>query len=144
MVFDQDLLPAFQYKGRTSSALQGASDLIFNTAVSFSTIGEKEFMTTLAANYSSDKLAYLGSPEDFENSEDLYNDEIIEKGFWTLDIVMSKKLTEKLTLKFVGKNLLDAQIEQTQKVFDGVQETVQTVSIYKKGATFSLSAKYVF
>jgi len=144
MVFDQDLLPEFQYNGRTSSALQGASDLILNAAVSFSTIEEKEFITTIAANYSSDKLAYLGSPEDFENSLENYNDEIIEKGFWTLDLVMSKKLTEKLTLKFVGKNLLDAQIKQTQKVFDGTQETIETVSLYRKGAIFSVSAKYAF
>jgi len=144
MVFEQDLLPEFQYKGRTTSALEGASDLILNGALSFSTLEEKEFIATVAVNYSSDKLAYLGSPEDFDNSLELYNDEIIEKGFWMLDLVVSKKVTEKLSLKFAGKNLLNSQIMQTQKVFNGYVESNEIVSSYRKGSVFSLTAKYEF
>ena len=144
MTTNQDLLPEFQYKGRTTSKLEGASDLIFNSAITFSTLGEKSFMSTLAVNYSSDKLAYLGSPEDFDNSLENYNDEIIEKGFWTLDMVLSKKLNEKLSLKLVGKNLLDSEIRQTQNIWDGTTEVNETVSSYRKGATISLAAKYSF
>lgn len=145
MSTDQDLLPEFQYKGKTSSKLQGASDLIFNSALSFSTLEEKTFVSTIAVNYASDKLAYLGSAEDYENSLENYNDEIVEIGFWTLDMIFSKKLSDKLSLKLVGKNLLDAQIKQTQKVVNSRgKETNYVVSSYRKGATVSFSVKYEF
>lgn len=145
MSTNQDLLREYQYKGKTSSKLQGASDLIFNSAFTFSTLSEKTFMSTLSLNYASDKLAYLGSAEDFDNSLENYNDEIVEIGFWTVDMVLSKQLTEKLSLKLVGQNLLDAEIKQTQKVVNSRDiETNYTVSSYRKGATVKFSIKYVF
>ena len=146
MWFNQDLKKNFQYKGKTETNLQGASDFILNTALSFSTKSEREFVATTAVNYSSDKIAVLGAPEDQSSSETLYNDEIIEKGFITLDLVMSKKLSEKLSLRIRGKNLLNPAIEQTQLVrslVNGV-ETDETVVSYKKGSqvTFSLAYKF--
>jgi hypothetical protein len=117
-----------------------------NTALSFSTKSEKEFVATTALNYSSDKIAVLGSPEDQTSSETLYNDEIIEKGFVTLDFVMSKKLSEKLSLRIQGKNLLNPDIQQTQLVrslVDGI-ETDETIVSYKKGSRVNLSLTYKF
>lgn len=146
MWFNQDLKENFQYKGKTETNLQGASDFILNTALSYSTKSEKEFVATAAVNYSSDKIAVLGAPEDQTSSETLYNDEIIEKGFVTLDLVMSKKLSEKLSLRIQGKNLLNPAIEQTQLVrslVDGV-ETDETVVSYKKGSRVNLSLTYKF
>ena len=64
MWFNQDLKENFQYKGKTETNLQGASDFILNTALSFSTKSEREFVATTAVNYSSDKIAVLGAPED--------------------------------------------------------------------------------
>jgi outer membrane receptor protein involved in Fe transport len=146
MWFKQDLLSDYQYKGKTESDLQGASDLILNTAISFNTKEENEFSATAAVNYSSDKVAFLGAPEDQTNSLTQYNDEIIENGFWTLDMVVSKELSEKLVLKLSGKNLLNPAIEQSQKVqplSTGI-ETTETVSSYKKGSQISLSLNYTF
>ena len=146
MWFNQDLKKNFQYKGKTETNLQGASDFILNTALSFSTKSEREFVATTAVNYSSDKIAVLGAPEDQSSSETLYNDEIIEKGFITLDLVMSKKLSEKLSLRIRGKNLLNPAIEQTQLVrslVNGV-ETDETVVSYKKGSQVTLSLAYKF
>jgi outer membrane receptor protein involved in Fe transport len=146
MWFNQDLKENFQYKGKTETNLQGASDFILNTALSFSTKSEKEFVATTALNYSSDKIAVLGSPEDQTSSETLYNDEIIEKGFVTLDFVMSKKLSEKLSLRIQGKNLLNPDIQQTQLVrslVDGI-ETDETIVSYKKGSRVNLSLTYKF
>ncbi len=146
MWFNQDLKENFQYKGKTETNLQGASDFILNTALSFSTKSEREFVATTAVNYSSDKIAVLGGPEDKASSETLYNDEIIEKGFVTLDLVMSKKLSEKLSLRIRGKNLLNPAIEQTQLVrslVNGV-ETDETVVSYKKGSQVTLSLAYKF
>lgn len=146
MWFNQDLFEEFQYKGKTESDLQGASDFILNTALSYSTNKEKEFNATLAANYSSDKVFALGAPEDFANSTVLYNDEIIEKGFLTLDAVLSKDLSERLSLRLTAKNLLNPSIEQTQLVRNITTEIErnEVVSSYKKGAVYALSLRYTF
>ncbi|AQS94728.1 TonB-dependent receptor [Polaribacter sp. BM10] len=146
MWLKQDLLKDFQYKDVTESSLQGASDFIINSSLSYSDKKEKEFIATLTGNYSSDKIFALGSPEDFANSASLYNDEILEKGFVALDLVVSKKLTDNLVVKFVGRNLLNPEIKQTQKVRDLITEieTNQTVLSYKKGSQLTLSVKYTF
>ena len=146
MWLQQDLFKDFQYKNITKSSLQGASDFIANGSLTYSNLKEKEFIATLTGNYSSDKIYALGSPEDFSNSASLYNDEIIEKGFIALDLVVSKKLSENLMLKLVGRNLLNPEIKQSQLVKSLITdvETNQTVLSYKKGSQLSLSVKYSF
>jgi len=146
MWFKQDLLEEFQYNNKTESDLQGASDLIINTALSYSNNKENEFSATLAGNYSSDKIYALGAPEDFTNSAILYNDEILEKEFVTLDLVLSKKLSENLSMKLTGKNMLNPSIEQSQKVkpLSTEIETTEIISSYKKGMDLSLGFKYTF
>ncbi|WP_405609824.1 carboxypeptidase-like regulatory domain-containing protein [Polaribacter sp. Asnod1-A03] len=145
MWFKQDLYDVFQYKGKTESDLQGASDFIANGSLSYSNNKENEFLATLTGNYSSDKVFALGSPEDFVNSATLYNDEIIEKGFVSLDLVLSKELSEKLTIKFVGRNLLNPEIKQTQLVnYLNGEEVNEVVSNYKQGSQISLGVKYSF
>lgn len=146
MWFNQDLFENYQYKDVTETGLQGASDLILNGSLSFNSHTQREFIATVTGNYSSDKIFALGSPEDFANSDTLYNDEIIEKGFFTLDLVMSKELTENLLLKFIGRNLLNPKIEQTQEVRNlatGV-ETNEVVSSYKNGSLLSLGLQLTF
>jgi len=142
----QDLLKDFQYKDITTSSLQGASDFIANGTLSYNNKKENEFIATLTGNYSSDKIFALGSPEDFANSAALYNDEIIEKGFVALDLVVSKQITENLLVKLVGRNLLNPEIKQTQKVQSLITsiETNETVLSYKKGSQLTVSIKYTF
>jgi len=142
----QDLLKDFQYKDITTSSLQGASDFIANGTLSYNNKKENEFIATLTGNYSSDKIFALGSPEDFANSAALYNDEIIEKGFVALDLVVSKEITENLLVKLVGRNLLNPEIKQTQKVQSLITniETNETVLSYKKGSQLTVSIKYTF
>ncbi|OIQ40295.1 MAG: TonB-dependent receptor [Bacteroidetes bacterium MedPE-SWsnd-G1] len=146
MWFDQDIYEEFQYNGKTSSDLEGASDLILNSSLNYSNNKENEFGATLTGNYSSDKIFALGAPEDFANSDVLYNDEIIEKGFFTLDLVLRKQLNERLSMSFKGLNLLNPQIEQTQKVKDipTQVETNETVVSYKKGVDLQLGISYSF
>jgi outer membrane receptor protein involved in Fe transport len=146
MWLEQDLLADFQYKDITTSSLQGASDFIANASLGYTNQKEKELMATVTGNYSSDKIFALGSPEDFANSAALYNDEIIEKGFVALDLVVSKRLSENILLKLVGRNLLNPEIRQTQKVRSLITniETNETVSSYKKGSQLTCSIKYTF
>lgn len=146
MWFNQDLLEEFQYKNVKESNLQGASDLILNASLGYNNQKDNEFTANLTGNYSSDKIFALGSPEDFANSDVLFNDEIIEKGFFTMDFVMSKELSTNWQVKFVCRNLLNPAIEQTQKIRDintGIT-TNEVVNSYKKGSQFNLSLKYSF
>ena len=146
MWFNQDLLEDFQYKNKTESDLQGASDLILNGAISYKSTTENQFIATLTGNYSSDKILALGSPEDFTNSAVLFNDEIIEKGFFTLDLVASKELSKNWQIRLAGKNLLNPDIQQTQKVtnINTAVTTNEIVSSYKNGTQVSLAVKYTF
>lgn len=146
MWFAQDLLDVYQFKNLTKTDLQGASDFIFNGSISYNNQKEKSFKATVTGNFSSDKIFALGSPEDFANSALLFNDHIIEKAFVSLDLVVSKQITDKLYLNFVGRNLLNPQIEQTQLItrVNTNVETNEIVSSYKKGSLLSLSLKYTF
>jgi len=146
MWFKQDLLPTFQYNQQTSSDLQGASGFILNTAISYETVGEKAFLATLSGNYSSDKIYALGAPEDFDNSDVLFNDEIIEKGFVSLDLVLSKKFSDHWSLGIKGKNLLNPAIEQTQQIRSLSTQVVtnETVNSYRKGIDLNIGLKYTF
>lgn len=142
MWFKQDLLANFQYNNKTETGLQGASDFIGNAILSFSDHKENEFAATVTANYSSDKILALGAPEDFENSATIFNSAIIEKGFTTLDVVLSKKLSHRFAVKLTGKNLMNPEIKQTQHIepLSGSPFNA-TVSAYRKGMELSLGIK---
>lgn len=146
MWLNQDLYENFQYKDVTESSLQGASDFIVNSSLSYSNKKEKEFLATLTGNYSSDKIFSLGGAEGFANRATEFNDQIIEKGFVSLDLVMSKELTKKLQIKLIGKNLINPEVKQTQRIKNIITgaETNETVLSYKKGSQLTLSLKYSF
>lgn len=146
MWFEQDLYKEFQYNNKSTSGLQGASDLIINSSVSYNNQRENAFIATLSANYASDKIFALGSPEDLEQSDIMFNEEIIEKGFVTLDVILSKAINKNLTIKALAQNILNPVIKQTQEITDiptGVM-TNETVQSYKRGADFSLNLSYKF
>jgi outer membrane receptor protein involved in Fe transport len=142
MWFNQDLLENYQYNNKTEVDLQGAAGFIFNGSLVYSTNTEKEFKATLTGNYSSDKILALGAPESQTNSDIYFNNEIIEKGFTTLDMVVSKKLSKRVTVKLTGKNLLNPNIKQTKAIKPPSEpESTVTVRSYKKGISLKLGVK---
>lgn len=145
MWLTQDLLEDFQYKGKITSGLQGASDLIFNGSLSYNSRSENPFIATLVGNYSSDKIFALGNPDDKSESKTLYTDEVIEKGFFTLDAILNKKYKD-FNFKLSLKNLLNPNIEQSQTIrnLNTKIETNETVLQYKKGVRLSLGVSYNF
>ena len=150
MKFNQDILELYQYNGKTDTDLQGASDFIINSSLSYRTRSKNEFIASISGNYSSDKIYALGSPEDFVNSATLFNDEIIEKGFISLDLVVSKKINDNLSLKIIGKNLFNPRIDQTQviTVFDAsdiiLSQVNETIQSYKRGSLLTIGFSYKF
>ena len=139
MWFNQDLLEEFQYNNKTESDLQGAAGFIFNGTLMYDSNKEKRFIATLSGNYSADKIYALGAPESFTYSSTLFNNEIIEKGFFTLDLVLSKKLSKRVSLKLSGKNLLNPEIKQEQRIEPQSEEArTEVVQSYKKGVSVKL------
>jgi len=135
----------FRFGDTTEIGLEGASDWIINGAFTYSNNREKEFSATLSGNYSSDKINALGTADSPTQFTTLFSNEIIEEGFVTLDLILSKKITEKLTLKATALNLLDPTIRQTQ-VIDNVDSLTgnvlgsekATVLSYRKGNTYKV------
>ncbi len=143
---DGQLLRTFRYKGLTETGLQGASDWIFNGSLNLVVGTEHPFMASLVANYASDKIYALGAPERQTESETFYNDAIVEKGFISLDAVLSQDLGDHWGIKFTGKNLLNPTVERVQDVRPSTTgiETTQTVRSYTRGAVLSLGINYNF
>jgi len=152
---DGDLVRTFRYKGIDKTDLQGASDWIFNSSLNFNTVGENQFSASINANYASDKIFALGVPTDQTNRDIFYDDAIIEKGFVVLNAVVSKVIAKKFKLTFVGKNLLNPEIKQTQSILTNVSEVAsdpsatrievdETVQSYTTGVGLSLGLSYRF
>lgn len=150
-VYDEDgkFIRTFRYNGKNEIGLQGASDWIFNASANISTETENPFSATLVGAYASDKIFALGNPESqrLDQIDIQYNDEIIEKGFVTLDLIMTKELNDHWQLQFRGQNLLNPEIERYQAIrpiSGNVEESNQTVRSYDRGAVISLGVNYNF
>ena len=136
----------FRYKGLTETGLEGASDWIVNGALNFNTNTENPFEATISGNYASEKIYALGSPE-FQTSGDInYNDAITEKGFVSLDLILSKAINEHFKIGISGKNILNPEIKRTQLIKPSTTniETEETVLSYTRGARFGLNLNYTF
>ena len=146
-VFDgETFIRTFRYNNKSEIGLQGASDWIFNGSINVSTESENPFRASLVGNYASDKIYALGAPEAQNEGDVFYNDEIVEKGFLTLDLVVSKSLGDHWDFQFRGQNLLNPEIERVQDIrtsSTGIEAT-QTVRSYTRGAVLSLGVNYSF
>lgn len=136
----------FRYKGLTETGLQGASNWIFNGSLNLMAGTENPFMVSLVANYASDKIYALGAPEIQAQSDIYYNDAIIEKGFVSLDAVLSQNFGQHWAVKLAGKNLLNPEIKRVQNIKPSTTgiETTETVRSYTRGSVFSLGLRYSF
>ncbi|NJY61147.1 TonB-dependent receptor [Salinimicrobium sp. CDJ15-81-2] len=136
----------FKYNSKNSIGLQGASDWIFNSSLNFTTGNENPFRTILVGNYASDKIYALGAPEVQTEANVFYNNEIIEKGFVTLDLILNKELGDHWNLQLKGQNLLNPKVERVQKIRPSTTgiETMKTVRSYDNGTEISLGVSFSF
>ena len=147
-VFDGEgnFIRTFRYKGLTEIGLEGASDWIVNAGLNFNTNTEYPFEATLSGNYASEKIYALGAPE-FQTSGDInYNEAIMEKGFISMDLILSKQITKNFKIGLSGKNILNPEIKRTQLIKPSTTniETEQTVLSYTLGSRFGLNLNYTF
>ena len=144
---DGSFANTFKYNGKTKIGLEGASDYIVNAALNLSTNWEREFNANISGNYASDKIYAIGGAPDSQTVEtNLYNNEIIEKGFVMLNANLSQELTDRINLNFKALNLLNPEIERTQEVYDNSvdKENTETIRSYRNGVTVSLGLNYQF
>ncbi len=133
----------------TEAPLQGASDVIVNGDISYlKEFGEnKNFSSTLAANYFSSRLFALGSTG---------RGHIVDEGYVTLDLISKLQLNKHIEIGLNLKNLLNPLIERVNENAEGeldmdnpaipgfLEDGPVTLLSYKKGVDFSLSFSYKF
>lgn len=114
------------------SSFTGASDLLLNADLSYVTewTEGRELSTTLAYTHYSDRLYALGSQKG----------NLVDKGMGSLDFILKTKIHKNFAVDFAARNILNPEFKRVQENASGPVDAVT----YKRGAFFSLGAKYTF
>ncbi|HLV50613.1 MAG TPA: hypothetical protein VKY44_01495, partial [Flavobacterium sp.] len=78
----------------------------------------------------SDRLYALGSQKG----------NLIDKGMGSLDLILKAKINKNFGIDFAARNILNPEFKRVQENASGPVDAVT----YKRGAFFSLGAKYTF
>lgn len=115
------------------SSFTGASDLLLNADVSYVTEwNEGRGMTaTVAYTHYSDRLYALGVEK---------KGNLIDKGMGSLDLILKTKIHKNFGIDFAARNIINPEFRRIQNNASGAVDAVT----YKRGAFFSLGAKYTF
>lgn len=115
------------------SSFTGASDLLLNADLSYVTEwNEGRGMTaTVAYTHYSDRLYALGVEQ---------KGNLIDKGMGSLDFILKTKIHKNFAIDFAARNILNPEFRRIQDNASGAIDAVT----YKRGAFFSLGAKYTF
>lgn len=115
------------------SSFTGASDLLLNADLSYVTEwNEGRGMTaTVAYTHYSDRLYALGVEK---------KGNLIDKGMGSLDFILKTQIHKNFALDFAARNILNPEFRRIQ---DNASGAINAVT-YKRGAFFSLGAKYTF
>ncbi len=117
----------------TESKLEGASPLLINSDITYSSKSEKsDFRTSIVFNYFSERVYALGVATKAN---------ILETGIPTLDWITKLGLGQHYGLSLNFRNILDPEFKLTQKLTSGEKVNV---SSYKKGISLSLGFSYKF
>jgi len=117
--------------------MQGASPLLINSDLSYSTSGDKtSFLSTLVFNYAYDKVYSVGTTG---------RENVLEKAVPTLDFINSFGLKKsKLTINLGARNILNSEFKLTQRATSNVTGETKDILIssYKKGVTLFLGLNW--
>ncbi|WCM40919.1 TonB-dependent receptor [Flavobacterium sp. CBA20B-1] len=115
------------------SSFTGASDLLLNADVSYVRDWNdgKGMTATVSYMHYSDRLYALG----VESKGNL-----IDKGMGTLDFVLKTRVHKNFAIDFAARNILNPEFRRIQDNASGAIDAIT----YKRGAFFSLGAKYTF
>lgn len=115
----------------TESSFTGASDLLVNADISYElNLGNGKFVnSSVVYHYFSDRLYSLGIEQ---------KGNFVDKAVGSLDFVLQSKLTSKVGLRLLARNLLDPSYQRVQEN-SGAHVPVMS---YKKGRFFTLGVTY--
>ena len=115
------------------SSFTGASDLLLNADVSYLKEWNegRELTATLAYTHYSDRLYALGVEK---------KGNLVDKGMGSLDFILKTKIHKNFGIDFAARNILNPEFRRIQ---DNATGPVNAVT-YKRGAFFSVGAKYTF
>ncbi|WP_419212812.1 TonB-dependent receptor domain-containing protein [Maribacter sp. X9] len=133
----------------TEAPLQGASDILLNGDISYylEFAEEKNFRSTLAANYFSERLYALGSTG---------RGHLIDKGYVTLDLISKAEFGKHIGIGLNLRNLLNPIIKRVNENAKGkldlenpaipgfLEDGPVTVLSYRRGMDLSASLTYKF
>jgi len=114
-----------------SGQLTGASNIIFNTDLSFlkEFSKHKNILATIIGNYTSENVYAIGSAG---------KGDLINEALFTLDFILKSKISKRMSAGLSVKNILNAEIKRYQD-----NETGKVaVKSYQRGINANLSIKY--
>ncbi len=114
----------------SETGLTGASDLLLNGDIMYFVQKQenKNFLATLSLGYFSDRIVSIGTAS---------RGNMIDKGFFSMNLTVKTQLNERVKLSLSAKNLLDPTISRVQEIQD-----IEVLN-YKKGRFFGLSLTYM-
>lgn len=121
-------IKAYEPDAEMKRPFQGQSPYILNAYLNYDNI-EAGWTASIFYNVFGERLAAVGSV----GAPDVY-----EQPFHMLNVSVSKRVIERLTLKLSAKNLLDSDMEKTQE-FKGKE---YIYSSHKRGITLSAGIRY--
>ncbi|WKW47072.1 TonB-dependent receptor [Myroides sp. JBRI-B21084] len=115
------------------SSFTGASDLLLNADISYvkNWNNDKALTATVAYTHYSDRLYALGVEQ---------KGNLVDKGMGSLDFILKTNLHKKVAINFAARNILNPEFRRIQ---DNASGQINAIT-YKRGAFFSLGAKYTF
>lgn len=127
-----DTPESFLRPSQLERPLQGQSEFVYNTRLSYFLDKEKTSSIGLYYNYFSDRISVAGSAA---------TPDIIERGFGVLDLVFQYAPNDQLDVKASWKNITNAEVSSYQEIFGNTKLPFQS---YTVGTDFSVSASYKF
>ncbi len=117
----------------TRSSFTGASDLLVNADLTYSTRWRNDgnVMATVAYSHFSDKIYALGNEQ---------KGNLVDRGVGTLDFIVRSKISQRVGIDLLVRNILDPEYRRVQENASGHVP----VFTYHKGRFFTLGLNYQF
>lgn len=122
--------------------LEGSSPWLLNSDITYTyTKGYQTYTAALVLSYFSDRIHTYGSRGMTKSGN---QNDLMEEGRASLNLVTSAKLTENLSLKFKANNLINSPFRHTLIPNISTDNKPVVLSEYRKGVSFSVGASWSF
>ncbi|MDO5017491.1 MAG: TonB-dependent receptor [Porphyromonas sp.] len=125
-----------------NTMLEGSSPWLLNSDLTYTYIkGFRTYTAALVLSYFSDRIHTYGSRGITKSGN---QNDLMEEGRTSLNLVTSAKLNNHLSIKFKANNLIDSPFRRTILPNNAEAGQSVVVSEYRKGISFSIGASWDF